>query len=95
MKMPDPNLPTRLVDYPKDPSLHEAWLDLDAKIRMHNLARGIARLPHREARNQFLAGMELHHTDSTLAKLRKLIAHYWREQRRRVQRQQEQQKKNA
>lgn len=93
MKMPDPNIPTRLVDYPHDPALHYQWIELDAKIRLHNLAKGIARLPHREARNRFLDEMRQHHSEGTLAVLRKLVARYWREQRRRVAKQQEQFKK--
>jgi hypothetical protein len=75
---------SRAVTYPdtRDAAVIRAWAALDAKIKMHNMARTCAGLPNKGARNAWLGEVQKHHGAAFAARIKKLTARYWRERNR-------------
>ena len=87
VKMPDPFKMIPLVDYPwsgqvAPPGGSDAWIKLDQKIRVHNLARKVALIAHKDARRQVVMDLERHHGAVFIERFKRLVAWYWRRQRR-------------
>jgi hypothetical protein len=86
VKLPDPFKMIPLVDYPwsgqvAPPGGSDAWIKLDAKIRVHNLARKVALIAHKDARRQVVTDMAAHHQAEFIEHFKRLVAWYWRRQR--------------
>jgi len=58
------------------------WKRVDEKIRVHNLARKIALMAHKEARRDFVDGLEKHKPEF-IARFKRVMTWYWRSQRKR------------
>lgn len=60
-----------------------AWRRADEMARVHNLAKRVALLPHKDARNAYVAEMAEKHRykPEFMARFRRLVKWYWRSQR--------------
>jgi hypothetical protein len=87
VKLPDPFKTIPLVDYPWNGKVapdggSAAWIKLDGKIRVHNLARKVALIAHKDARRQMVMDLAQHHAPEFIERFKRLVAWYWRRQRR-------------
>lgn len=84
MQLSHPFTHTPMPKYPGVTSDEEYrhYHALDGKVRMHNLARHVAAKPTTEERQVFLSGMTKFHSPAFMDRFKKLMAHYWRRQRR-------------
>ena len=82
--MPDAFKANRLPTFPAGanpaPDLVARFQAIDGKCRMHNMARRIAMLPHKEARNMYLG--ELKMAPALIERIKRLVRWYWRSQRK-------------
>lgn len=84
VKMPDAFRANRLPIFPAggdvDPDCLKKFKALDGKCRMHNMARRIAAMPSKDARNDYMAGLK--HAPPVIEKFKQLVRYYWRQQRK-------------
>lgn len=88
MMLPDPFNPTPLPASTEDFNC-PAWRRADEKARVHNLARRLALLPHKEARADALAELAEKHRfkPDFVARFKRIVKWYWRAQRARQKQQ--------
>ena len=64
-----------------DGNYSPAWRRHDERARVHNLARRVAMLPNKIARNDYLQEMAKKHPPHFLDRFRRLVRWYWQRQR--------------
>ena len=89
VKMPDPFKANRLPTFPAGanpaPDLVARFQAIDSKCRMHNMARRIAMLPHKEARDMYWGELKMAPASmapALIERLKRLARWYWRAQRK-------------
>ncbi len=83
MRLPDPFKGNRFPQFPRDmdPRDRKKLLAVDGKIRMHNLARYVARLPDVDSRRRYVRDMAKKHKPPIMTRFSRLVKWYWRSQR--------------
>jgi hypothetical protein len=86
VKFPHPITPSQLPEHQGLSTMGRAqrreWAHLDGKVKTHNMAKRIALLPHKDARNSYVNELAVKHHPETIARLKRLIVWYWRAQRK-------------
>lgn len=83
MRFPHPFNAVRLPDASGATNC-ASWSAIDEKVRVHNLAKRVAMLPNKIARNDYVAELATKHKHKPdfIVRFKRLVKWYWRAQRK-------------